>query len=121
MYESPINQYLIDVQNQLTEQRENAIVQTVTETVGFDIDKEELIKALNYDRNQYKKGYSDGRDDALKLVYKIRDKISYENCLLGRYKGSADSWVEIESNTYKSVLDMIDNMLKEYEPIEHVR
>lgn len=29
--------------------------------VGFDIDKEKLAKALRYDRDQYEKGFNDGR------------------------------------------------------------
>lgn len=33
---------------------------TITQTVGFAVDKDELIKALNYDRDQYNKGYRDG-------------------------------------------------------------
>lgn len=27
---------------------------------GFDVDKDELVKALQYDRDQYNKGYQDG-------------------------------------------------------------
>lgn len=32
--------------------------------VGVNVDKEELVKALQYDREQYQKGYKD-RDDQL--------------------------------------------------------
>ena len=32
---------------------------------GFDVDKEELAKALNYDRNQYEKGHKDGYNNAI--------------------------------------------------------
>lgn len=31
--------------------------------VGVNVDKEELLKALRYDRGQYDKGYEDGYDD----------------------------------------------------------
>ena len=31
---------------------------------GVNVDKEELIKALNYDRQQYEQGYKDGYEKA---------------------------------------------------------
>ena len=36
------------------------------QTIGYQIDKAELIKALNYDREQYDKGYQDGKSSAMK-------------------------------------------------------
>lgn len=35
--------------------------------VGFDVDKHELMKALAYDREQYKKGYADAMKNAVPL------------------------------------------------------
>ena len=37
---------------------DNNILKAVKD-VGIDVDKDELIKALAYDRNQYEKGFSD--------------------------------------------------------------
>ena len=34
--------------------------------VGFDIDKEELLKALTYDRQQYDKGYADAKAELVR-------------------------------------------------------
>lgn len=31
------------------------------QNVGIDVDKSELLRALKYDRNQYEKGYEDGK------------------------------------------------------------
>lgn len=65
MWESPIQlQFGInDMVNEFikgqTEQTEKYIVESV-QSVGVKIDKDELIKAINYDRNQYDKGYKDG-------------------------------------------------------------
>lgn len=59
MYESPIE----IIQKNTEMQMENGIYEAVTR-VGIYVDKEELIKALNYDRGQYYKGYSDGFSDA---------------------------------------------------------
>jgi hypothetical protein len=54
-YTSPITEYL----GQMRIERENAVLKAIQE---FDIrvDKDELIKALQYDRDQYRKGFIDG-------------------------------------------------------------
>lgn len=36
----------------------------VIQKVGINVDRNELIKALQYDRNQYEKGYEDGINDS---------------------------------------------------------
>ncbi len=56
MYESPITVYYEDIEKRV----EGDLVKTVFR-LGFDVDEEELMKALNYDREQYQKGYKDGR------------------------------------------------------------
>ena len=56
MYESPIKQYLSEIQAEM----ESALLYTVKQKIGYDVDKAELIKALKYDREQYEKGFSDG-------------------------------------------------------------
>lgn len=56
MYESPIKQYLSEIQTEM----ESALLYTVKQKIGYGVDKAELIKALKYDREQYEKGYSDG-------------------------------------------------------------
>lgn len=37
----------------------------IQQQMHVDINKDELIRALQYDRNQYEKGYHDGVHDAL--------------------------------------------------------
>lgn len=60
-YESPITR----IQNQLLEgmvkKEEDQFMLEVRQTIGYNIDKAELIKALNYDREQYERGYQDGK------------------------------------------------------------
>ena len=67
MYESPINIII----SKLCTKLESDCIKSV-QSYGFDVDKEELAKALNYDRNQYEKGYKDGYnegiDDAIKVI-----------------------------------------------------
>lgn len=60
MYESPITRITADIMGTLVKREEGYLVESVHK-VGFDIDKEELEKALRYDRDQYEKGFNDGR------------------------------------------------------------
>ena len=65
MYEAPIelikmqNDMMMDIHRKLAEEQETYIMQSV-EKVGVNVNREELIKALAYDREQYVKGYADG-------------------------------------------------------------
>lgn len=58
MYESPVNV----VYNQMQTEVDNHIFKAIV-NVGVDVNKEELVRALQYDRGQYEKGYKDGYDD----------------------------------------------------------
>lgn len=55
-YESPIHM----IYSELNQQVEEHIYKCVL-NVGIDVSKEELIKALKYDRDQYDKGYQDAK------------------------------------------------------------
>ena len=55
LYESPIE----IIQTQMQMQLDGEILKAV-QGVGIDVNKEELLKALAYDREQYSKGYKDG-------------------------------------------------------------
>ena len=61
MYEAPIEivRAVEDIIKQVNEGTDKAVCQAVIKC-GVNVNKEELIKALQYDRQQYKKGYADG-------------------------------------------------------------
>ena len=59
-YESPIKVLC----SELTTNFENGVYSAVQKIVP-EVDKDELIRALNYDRNQYDRGYRAGYNDAL--------------------------------------------------------
>lgn len=71
MYESPITTMITDVADniarQFAEQTENMVYQEVRH-IGVHVDKEELVKALQYDRHQYEKGYEEALTDALSAL-----------------------------------------------------
>ena len=67
MYESPIKV----VQGELETQLEGEILKAV-HLVGVAVDRDELIRALRYDREQYQKGFDDAREDAV-VVTRCKD------------------------------------------------
>lgn len=63
-YEPPILGAINQMVNNIQEQRDNAIMVQIREQIGVNVDKNELIRALNYDRNQFNEGYRKGYRDA---------------------------------------------------------
>lgn len=60
MYESPISLFSTDpIIEQIKDEQDNMIFRGVIRS-GVNVEKEELLKALQYDRQQYEKGYADG-------------------------------------------------------------
>lgn len=76
MYESPIEMII----GQMHIQQENGVYKAV-QNVGFNVNKDELLKALQYDRDQYNKGYFDGIQafaERLK-AHKIRPEFPWDD------------------------------------------
>lgn len=84
MYESPIKLIINQYQDHMLKEQERYILNYV-QNYFVDIDREELFKALSYDRNQYEKGYRDGIkaftekilteiDSALRNNYNVRSE-----------------------------------------------
>ena len=63
-YKSPINIIYQGFQTKL----EGDIYEAI-HSYGIDVDKDELVKALKYDRDQYKKGFADGCNDRTGRIY----------------------------------------------------
>lgn len=67
MYKSPIDVYITQMVDSYRKQRDAYLedeVYSAVERVGVVVDKDELLRALSYDRNQYRKGYMDGVEAA---------------------------------------------------------
>ena len=83
-YTSPVNIISQGVRVKM----ENDIFEAI-QSYGIDVDKDELIKALQYDRDQYRKGFADrcrGMTDKIKaelareIIADLREQINgYEN------------------------------------------
>ena len=61
MYKSPID----IIYGQIETQMEGDILRAV-QKYGINVDKEELIRALQYDREQYNKGYADAKAELVR-------------------------------------------------------
>ena len=93
MYESPISVTWGEIEQatkRIADAAETYIVARCQMEV--DVDKDELIRALNYDRAQYEKGYRDGRADSIKRGFwlgeysKIRLNLDEEGCVITDYE-----------------------------------
>lgn len=93
MYESPIKMTWGEpiftqtetqkIAKEITKQHEDYITYTINQVMGCEVDKDELIMALNYDREQYEKGYQEGyldgvRDGKQILVNKLQEFVEGE-------------------------------------------
>ena len=73
MYESPIK----IIYGQMQTQMEGEILKAVMST-DIQVDKEELIRALQYDRKQYECGFIDGHIAAQKELVHCKDCTSWK-------------------------------------------
>ena len=62
MYKSPIEIVMEELFQKMDEDFENSVFKAV-QKVGINVDKEELLKALIYDRGQYDEGYEDAMNE----------------------------------------------------------
>lgn len=97
-WRSPIEEIIQTVENQYEENLFKSI-----QKVEIVVDREELIKALAYDRDQYEKGYADGMRDAVDKLRAIMYHKAFEEDS-DMQKWDSGCWIR-----YK----MFENALKE--------
>lgn len=88
-WESPVNlisQYVDEQIKEMHKQEEKTIMAEITHKLGVDIDKQELINALNYDRGQYEKGYADGRASLIEENDKLKEQVKKYRKKYKRFK-----------------------------------
>ena len=79
MYKSPIE----IITEQIRINNEDAIFRAI-QNVGINIDKKELLKALEYDRGQYDKGWEEGFHDG--YIHGLEIAIIEVERIIGRTK-----------------------------------
>lgn len=89
MYESPVKISYDDINAKMVQAADGQILAIVQQLVS--VDKDELLRALQYDRGQYEKGYEDGKRDAVKHGYWIgefsKKRLSLDADVGAREKG----------------------------------
>lgn len=73
MYESPIEIIQHKIRSDISNHVDDAIYTAVVRT-DIHVDRDELIKALRYDRGQYEKGFSDGLEEGKPKWLSANDK-----------------------------------------------
>lgn len=74
-YESPVTLFYQQAAESITQDQENKIMTEIKYQMAVDINKEELLKALKYDRDQYDKGYKDGFSAGAQYVLDLQQEI----------------------------------------------
>lgn len=122
MYKSPIEIIQNNMFSNMQMDLENGIIKAV-HRVDINVDKEELLKALGYDRGQYDKGYEDGMNASKWIPCSERLPDRYCHCLVTRrndyYDGSFDSdvredvYIELEGlwDWQSKFEGLIDNII----------
>lgn len=77
-WESPLT-ITEEICRNVVEAYDGYILEEVRKVVPY-IDKDELVKALEYDRGQYEKGYADGRADATKHGHNTGEGVRWFKC-----------------------------------------
>lgn len=81
MYKSPIELIYEDIQYQVEEGIYKAV-----QKLNIKVDREELIKALEYDRGQYYKGYEDAKAERKKGRWILSDDQWQGDVANGNYR-----------------------------------
>ena len=110
MYNSPIELLIADIQHQIAKEQDNEIYKAVVHYIP-NINKEELLRALKYDRDQYNKGYADGRSDAVNNVGCEWIPVSEPPKEKGRYWCNVKSF-SFPGRYYQTVLKWDDGFIE---------
>lgn len=57
-YKSPIETIVSEMYTRILQEQENKVFEAI-QNMGINVDRDKLMKALRYDRDQYDEGYSD--------------------------------------------------------------
>lgn len=109
MYEALIERINGEMHTQM-KQEEERITCIVSQEIGYKINKEELIKALQYDRNQYEKGLNDAWLTAVKIY-----KMSAGDLI--KIFGGVGNWVKYSAEDAIEKIKAYEDSLKDPERI----
>lgn len=103
MYENPIEIVINKITEDIKRTETDYIVRAVKD-VGINVNEVELLKALNYDRDQYRKGYSDAMKDKKELLDLIQD-VNPAEIAAQIESGNLHNWCIIFRKEFERVLN----------------
>ena len=131
MYKSPIELEITRTEDELINKMEEAFEESVaykiTQEYNINVDRDELIKALRYDRAQYEEGYRDGK----KLNWRVPNPAEYPNgypepwqkCFFTKHEigWNGEDYITVVEKTYGGEKDIIawipyDEVIQPYNP-----
>lgn len=105
-YESPINIIQDEISSKIRKEGENFVLDAVS-SVGIQVDKDELIKAIQYDREQYRAGFEAGKavghnktiDALAEMAVKLygRNEYYYKEAMRDAMEIIKKAWLEEET------------------------
>lgn len=106
MYKSPIEIF----QTEIDMQMEGEILKSI-QRVGVSVDKEELLKALKYDRDQYSKGYEEAKRESrwIPVTDHLPQEEGWYQCSCYDPKAFSDGLVR-DLYFYPGIKEFVDNI-----------
>ena len=106
MYESPISLSTMaeEISRKIIDEQDNYIVETCFK-MGVNVDKDELVKALAYDREQYRKGFADGRQARDDDIVRCKDCKYHQWFIRYHYKNGIEFEAH-ECHRFTPVMDV---------------
>ena len=111
MYESPIKLY-----EAMEMAKENEIYKAI-QKVGVTVDKDELVRALEYDREQYYKGFKDGKEAICEWV-SVKDRLPKDYISVIGHMTNADPFPSVRECYYIGK-GFYFPALKDFEPVDY--
>ena len=107
MYKSPIEIIIDGLNGMIRHKLDEECLESVYKA-GIIVDKDELIKALKYDREQYEKGYKDCINERVKFLEKQLDIAIKELCFTAK---GADACNSLD-NLYEGIKEWIEEQAR---------
>lgn len=105
---SPVELIYEDAKNRLLKQTDEFIMARCESVLGVKVDKDELIKAMHYDREQYKKGFANGYKQRENEIVRCKVCAHYQKAPKGFVYGSCDymhGHIDIDENDFCSLAE----------------
>lgn len=108
-YVSPITVEIRQIQRNYNRKLDTLIINEIRK-YDVKVDKDELIKALKYDRNQYEKGYADGRKEAVREILQefLKEFVVYAS--VGNYYTTTEIYDKVQELAIENGIELGENL-----------